>query len=162
MASALASDLKYPALIACDKDSSAVDIARRYIGKCQLSSRVHIELSMAMDILKKYSNPKETDKFDMIFLDADKGNLSNYIEEIIRGSLLCPHDGVIIIDNVLFRGLVLSDVHARSNEPHSHANSIGQTVHHMNKMVSSHPCVSQYSILPMFDGIGIVRLRPCV
>ena len=51
--------------------------------------------------MKELENAKQ--KFDLVFIDADKENYINYYEKSIK---LIDKNGLIIIDNVLWHGEV--------------------------------------------------------
>ena len=75
------------------------DIASEYIFKANLSSRVIQHLGDAMEVI-----PQLDEQWDLIFLDADKINYSNYFD------LFFPYlktGGLIIADNVLWHGHVV-------------------------------------------------------
>jgi len=66
-----------------------------------LKDRINIHLGNAVEIL-----PTLTDEYDMIFIDANKGKYPIFLQEAIRLS----HKGsVIVADNILYKGYVMSD-----------------------------------------------------
>ena len=66
-----------------------------------LSDRINVHIGNAVDIL-----PTFNDNYDMIFIDANKGKYPIFLKEAIRLS----HKGSIIIaDNILYKGYVMSD-----------------------------------------------------
>lgn len=52
--------------------------------------------------------PELEENYDFIFIDAAKGEYSQYLE--LLGPLLLP-DGLLVVDNVLFRGWVVPNSH---------------------------------------------------
>lgn len=58
------------------------------------------------DATKYLVDLEEDDKYDVVFIDAAKGQYLIFLQEAIR---LVKNGGVIIADNVLFKGRVLSD-----------------------------------------------------
>lgn len=96
----------------------------------------------ASDILKELQEP-----FDMIFMDAAKGQYIHFLPDIIR--LLAP-GGVLISDNVLQDGDVLESHYAitkRNRTIHSRMREYLYTIKH-------HPEL-ETAIVPIGDGVAI-------
>jgi caffeoyl-CoA O-methyltransferase len=90
-------------LVTCEIDDHWAQVARRYFEAAGLADRIELRLGPALETLQEL--PK-ADPFDFAFIDADKGNYPAYYEETVR--LLRP-GGLIVIDNVFYRGLVVSE-----------------------------------------------------
>jgi caffeoyl-CoA O-methyltransferase len=90
-------------LITCDVSDEWTGIARRYFNDAGLVDRIDLRLGPALDTLGKLP---DDDPFDFAFIDADKGNYPAYYEECVR--LLRP-GGLIMVDNVFYRGIVVSE-----------------------------------------------------
>lgn len=60
----------------------------------------------AFEILPTINPTSEEDKYDMIFIDANKGKYPFYLSESLR---LMKKSGIIFADNVLYKGYVMSD-----------------------------------------------------
>lgn len=71
----------------------------RYLRKAGLHEKVHQHLAPALEVL-----PAIEGAIDLVFIDADKGNYSNYFDLVI--DRMRP-GGIIIADNVLWNGRVL-------------------------------------------------------
>lgn len=82
--------------VECDVDM--VETAKKNIKKLGLEGTVRVIYAEAMDYLKNIDK-----KYDMIFIDAAKGQYERYFD--ICSNLL-NDNGVIIADNVLYRGMV--------------------------------------------------------
>ncbi|GAA4886297.1 O-methyltransferase [Flaviramulus aquimarinus] len=82
-----------------DINEELVDFQRKYFDKSGYGNQIHQHLGNALDII-----PKLDDTFDLVFIDADKENYSNYFNVII--DKLNP-GGIILSDNVLWSGKVL-------------------------------------------------------
>lgn len=96
----------------------------------------------ASDILKELQEP-----FDMIFMDAAKGQYIHFLPDVIR--LLAP-GGVLISDNVLQDGDVLESHYAitkRNRTIHSRMREYLYTIKH-------HPEL-ETAIVPIGDGVAI-------
>ena len=86
-------------LITCEVDPKAEAIARRYFSESPHGHKIAVRMGPALETIKTLSGP-----LDLIFIDADKANYSNYYEASLP--LLKP-GGLIIADNVLWSGRVL-------------------------------------------------------
>src|ERR1041384_7962014 len=76
--------------------------ARRHIERAPLADRIEIRVGRALDVLPSLDG----ERFDAIFLDADKEPLPTYFDWALR--LLRP-GGLLIADNALWGGKVLDD-----------------------------------------------------
>lgn len=94
---ALVSDDIYITTI--EKDSNRYMEAVGNISKFGLEDRINIILDDAL-------NTEINGMFDMIFIDASKGNNINFFEKYKKN---LDKNGVIITDNLLFHGLVDDD-----------------------------------------------------
>jgi len=86
-------------LITCDVDLKAEAIARRYFNESPPGHKIEIRIGPAHETIKTLSDP-----LDMVFIDADKSNYSNYYEACFP---LVKPGGLIVADNVLWSGKVL-------------------------------------------------------
>jgi len=86
-------------LITCEVDPKAEAIARRYFSESPYGHKITIQMGPAVETIKTLSAP-----LDLVFIDADKANYSNYYEASLP--LLKP-GGLIVADNVLWSGKVL-------------------------------------------------------
>jgi caffeoyl-CoA O-methyltransferase len=86
-------------LITCEVDPKAEAIARRYFSESPHGHKITIRMGPALETIKTLSGP-----FDLVFIDADKANYSNYYEASLP--LLRP-GGLVVADNVLWSGRVL-------------------------------------------------------
>ena len=86
-------------LITCDIDPKAEAIARRYFAESPHGGKIEIRMGPALETMKNLSG-----SLDMVFVDADKGNYTNYYEAALP---LLRTGGLIVADNVLWSGAVL-------------------------------------------------------
>ena len=84
-----------------DKNEELVKIQNKYFSKSKYHKNIIQYTGDAVEII-----PKINSKFDLIFLDADKENYNKYLEIIIPK---LNKKGILISDNVLWHGKVLSD-----------------------------------------------------
>jgi caffeoyl-CoA O-methyltransferase len=86
-------------LITCEIDAKAEAIARRYFAESPHGDKITIRMGPALDTIKTLADP-----LDLVFIDADKVNYSNYYEACLP---LLKFGGLIVADNVLWSGKVL-------------------------------------------------------
>ena len=110
-----------------------------FIDKSEFNNKIKFHIGDALKII-----PNIDLKWDLVFIDADKENYSNYfdlvIEQVKRG-------GWIIADNVLWSGKVLEPIHKNDIET--------QSLKNFNEKVKSDNRVSNL-LLPVRDGMMIM------
>ena len=89
-------------LITLDINAELETMVRMYIADAQLEDVVDFRIGNAIDII-----PTIEDSFDMVFIDADKTNYSNYFDLVIDQ---VSTGGFIIADNVLWSGKVAEEI----------------------------------------------------
>ena len=87
----------------------------------------------------------EDNKYDIVFIDAAKGQYLKFLENGIR---LAKDNGIIIADNVLFKGRVMSDY----NE-HKHRTAVNRLRDYISIINSDERLDS--IILDIGDGIAV-------
>ena len=85
-----------------DKNEELVDFQKKYFDKSDYKYQIKQYLGNALEII-----PTIKDTFDLVFIDADKPNYSNYFHAIINKM---NKGGVIISDNVLWSGKVVAAI----------------------------------------------------
>jgi len=90
-------------LIACDISEEYAAMARRTWQAAGVEDRVELRLGPALGSLDALLAEGQAGTFDMAFIDADKGNYSNYYERALE---LLRRGGLIAADNVLLHGRV--------------------------------------------------------
>lgn len=85
-------------LVTVEINEDMVKIAKKNIKESGLEDKTEIVHSDAYEYLVESS-----DTFDFIFIDAAKGQYEKYFDEAIK---LLNRDGIIVCDNVLFRGMI--------------------------------------------------------
>ncbi|MBI2724021.1 MAG: class I SAM-dependent methyltransferase [Chloroflexi bacterium] len=136
MAAALPADGR---IITCDVDPKAIALAKQYFSRGQYADRIDVRQGPALETMRTLEPG-----FDLIFIDADKGNYANYYEAALP--LLAPR-GIIAIDNVLWSGRVLDPKDDDS-----------RAIVAFNEMVRADVRVEQV-MLTVRDGITLVRRR---
>ena len=89
-------------LVACELSEEFAELAAKNFERAGVGERVELRIGPAAETLAELGPPES---FDLAFIDADKGNNPEYFEACMR--LLRP-GGLIVIDNVLLDGRVLS------------------------------------------------------
>lgn len=84
-----------------ERDLDRVKEARENIKKAEVEDKIHIYEGDAVEILPTFEG-----KYDIVFIDAAKGKYPFFLEQALR---LLNEKGVIIADNVLYKGYVMSD-----------------------------------------------------
>ena len=87
-------------IVALDKNESTNKIAKNFFKKANQDYKIRTIIKPALETLIKIRN----EKFDLIFIDADKMNYKKYYEISLD---LLNKDGLVIIDNVLWHGEVV-------------------------------------------------------
>ena len=86
-------------LIALDKNEETIKVALNFFKKANQDHKIETKIKPALESLDELKN----NKFDMVFIDADKMNYKEYYERSLK---LVDKGGLIIIDNVLWHGEV--------------------------------------------------------
>ena len=129
-------------VIALDKNLETNKIAQNFFNKANQKVKIKTIIKPALDSLIDIK--KENIFFDIVFIDADKTNYTNYYETVIK---LVKKNALIIIDNVLWHGEV-----ADENNNDKFTNIIRE----FNSHVKNDNRVEQI-ILPIGDGLTICR-----
>ena len=129
-------------IIALDKNIETNKIANDFFKKANQDKKIKTIVKPALETLEEFTN--DNLKFDIIFIDADKTNYTNYYESVIQ---LIKKDGLIIIDNVLWHGEVADE---NNNEKFTNI------IREFNTHVKNDNRVEQI-ILPIGDGLTVCR-----
>ena len=84
-----------------ERESDRVQEAKQNIKKAEVQDKIHIFEGDAVEIL-----PTLTENYDVVFIDAAKGKYPFFLKEALR---CLNKGGIIIADNVLYKGYVMSD-----------------------------------------------------
>jgi caffeoyl-CoA O-methyltransferase len=125
-------------LITLEIEPNHADFARRHLTRAGVADRVEVRVGRALDLLPALDG----ERFDAVFLDADKEPLPTYFDWALR--LLRP-GGVLIADNALWGGRVLDD---RVDDAATRA------VREFNRKLATDPRVIGI-VVPTHDGVGI-------
>ena len=143
--SALSMSLGLPddgSLITLDKNKETNNTAMKFFRKASQDKKITTILKPALESLKEFKKDKFS--FDLIFIDADKGNYQNYYDAAID---LVKQSGLIIIDNVLWHGEVADE---------NNNDKFTNIIRDFNKYVQNDKKTEQV-IIPLGDGLTICR-----
>lgn len=84
-----------------ERDTERVKEARENIKRAEVEDKINIYEGDAVEIL-----PTLNDEYDVVFIDAAKGKYPFFLNQALR---MIRQGGVIIADNVLYKGYVMSD-----------------------------------------------------
>ena len=91
-------------IVTLDKNIETNKVAREFFKKANQDQKIKTILSPALESLIELK--KDNNIFDMVFIDADKENYQKYYDYSLE---LIKKNGLIIIDNVLWRGEVVDE-----------------------------------------------------
>jgi len=129
-------------LVTIEIEPKHAEFAKRYLERAGLVNKVEIRIGRALDVLPSLDG----ERFDAVFIDADKEPMPNYFEWALR--LLRP-GGLLIADNTLWGGRVFDD--AEQDEKTT-------AVREFNRRMATDPRILSI-LVPTHDGvaIGVVR-----
>jgi predicted O-methyltransferase YrrM len=136
-------------LVTLEADAKHAAVAKANIARAELNDTVKLILGKAQDTLPKVA-ADGMGPFDLIFIDADKKSLPEYLTWSIK---LSRPGGLIIVDNVIREGNVID---AGSKDPDV------QGVRRMNEMIvaDSRLCATAIQTVGAkgYDGFAVIRL----
>ena len=134
-----------PEIVTIERDEKMIELANVNLNKFNLSDKIKIEQGDCLEVLEKLNEP-----FDLIFMDAGKGHYNHFLPHCLR---LLKQDGVIVADNVLFRGMVASQelVKRRKITIVKRMRTYLELVTQDKNLITS--------VIPMGDGIAVTKRR---
>ena len=127
-------------VITIDIQEDTNKVAQSYAAKTEYASRIEFLLGSAIELI-----PTLVETFDMVFIDADKPNYSNYYDLVFNR---VADGGYIIADNVLWGGKVVAEIKDENT----------QALHDFNQKVLADDRVENV-LLPVRDGLMIIRKK---
>lgn len=125
-------------ILSLEIDPARAEFARRHIARAGFAHVVEVRVGAALHLLPALDG----ERFDAVFLDADKEPLPTYFEWALR--LLRP-GGLVIADNALRGGRVLD---ADDADPDVRG------VRELNRKLAADPRVTGL-VLPIGDGVAV-------
>ncbi|WP_209122865.1 O-methyltransferase [Alkalihalobacillus sp. BA299] len=130
-------------VVTIERDEHRYQQALQFIERAELSDRIEIIFGDALQVGERL---EFYPPFDVLFIDAAKGQYEKFFqiyEPFVRSG------GLIISDNVLFRGFVAEEIIENKN----HAN-MAKKLRHYNEWLMKNEQFST-TILPVGDGIAL-------
>ncbi|WP_425635775.1 O-methyltransferase [Algoriphagus yeomjeoni] len=128
-------------LITLDINDELETMVRGFFEESGLADQIDYRLGNALEIIPMLTGP-----FDMVFIDADKINYSNYYDLIIEKM---NSGGIILADNVLWSGKILVEEGQKIDKD-------TQALLDFNTMIQNDPRVEN-ALLPIRDGVMMAR-----
>jgi len=125
-----------------EKFKEFFDIAKYNFKKNKFDKKINIYNGDAMNVLKKLTKIK----FDLIFLDGDKGKYLKIFKIIEKNNI--KKGSIIIVDNFFFHGDVLNKT---QSEKGSGVKKLGFYISKSKKY--------NVTLLPIYDGIALLKRK---
>jgi len=122
-------------VVTIDPSDEMINAARGYLRRAGLLDRVEIKRGKALEVM-----PHLDETFDLLFIDAVKEEYSRYLD---LGLPRLRTGGVVIVDNLLWGGLVAS----------GDTESSTVALREFNRYFMNHPQLLA-EVLPVGDGLG--------
>ncbi len=129
-------------ITALDKNQETSEIAVSFFKKAAQENKIKLIISPALESLNNLNDQKQ--KFDLVFIDADKENYKNYFNHSLD---LIDKDGLIVIDNVLWHGEVVDN---------NKQDKLTVSIREFNSYVNENKRVENL-IIPLGDGLTVCR-----
>jgi caffeoyl-CoA O-methyltransferase len=127
-------------IITCDRDAVLPKMGEPFWEKSGRNSQIKFKLGNALETLSDLAD--QNFRCDLMFIDADKNAYDQYYE---YGLLFLSKGGLMVIDNVLWRG----DVAQENGDP------VVRSLRALNKKIHEDPRIFPL-LLPFSDGITIL------
>jgi caffeoyl-CoA O-methyltransferase len=129
-------------VITIDKNEELETLQNKYFKKSGYRNQIEQKVGNALEII-----PKINEKFDLVFIDADKSNYVNYFHLIIDKM---NSGGIILSDNVLWSGKVVEALDPKDLDT--------KVLLDYNKLLNSDDRIETV-LLPIRDGLTISRVK---
>ncbi len=129
-------------VIALDKNQETSKTAVNFFKKANQENKIKLIIAPALESLNNLNDKKQ--KFDLVFIDADKENYINYFNHSVD---LIKKDGLILIDNVLWYGEVVDN---------NKQDRLTVSIREFNNYVNEDKRVENL-IIPIGDGLTVCR-----
>ncbi|MCL7762031.1 O-methyltransferase [Polaribacter sp. Z014] len=139
LAEGLASEGK---IFTLDKNEELENLQNKYFEKSGFRSQIKQIVGNAIEII-----PTIDEKFDLVFIDADKKNYINYFHLIIDKM---NSGGIILSDNVLWSGKVVEKLDAKDKDT--------KVLLAYNKLLNTDDRIETV-LLPIRDGLTVSRVK---
>lgn len=134
-------------IVTIERDEKRYEKALYYMEKTGTKNQITALLGDALEIFPTLSHEES---FDVIFIDAAKGQNKQFFTQY---ETLLSNNGVIITDNVLFKGLVVkTDIASRN------LRALVRKIKSYNEWLAQHPAYDTV-FLSVGDGIAISKKK---
>lgn len=134
-----------PEIVTIERDPKMIELAKVNLERFNLQHKIKIMEGDCLEILENLD-----ESFDLIFMDAGKGHYNHFLPHCLR---LLKEDGIIIADNVLFRGMVATDELVKRRK----ITIVKRMRTYLDMVCSDESLIT--SVIPMGDGIAITKRR---
>jgi len=128
-------------IVTLDVNPETNRIAQSFWNRSPHGKKIRAVLAPALETMELL----EGSSFDLVFIDADKGNYLNYLNKALP---LLKSRGVILVDNVLWSGQVLS--HPKDSDTAS--------IQQLNEFVAKSSTLVA-TLVPIRDGIYVIQKK---
>ena len=126
-----------------ERDEKRILEAKENIKKAEVEGKINIYEGDAVEIL-----PTLNKKYDVVFIDAAKGKYPFFLKEALR---MIKPTGVILADNILYKGYVMSDYNK-----HKQRTAV-RNLREYIKEVTENPNI-ETEILEVGDGLAVSKI----
>ncbi|MCB0430829.1 MAG: class I SAM-dependent methyltransferase [Flavobacteriales bacterium] len=123
-----------------DVNEELEDMVKTYVKKAGMEDRIRLHIGTAAEVI-----PTLKETFDLVFIDADKENYSNYYDLVFDK---VRKGGFIIADNVLWSGKVVDPLELQDDET--------MALVAYSRKVTQDPRVENV-LMPVRDGLMVAR-----
>ena len=133
-------------LVALELDERVAAFAREAFDDAPHGGRIEVRVGPAGESLAALA--AEGARFDLVFVDADKGGYGAYLDALLDGGLLAP-GGVVCVDNTLLQGRPWAAAEGERGEN-------GEAIAEFNRRVADDDRLEQV-LVPLRDGVTLIR-----
>ena len=143
-------------LVTIEHNDEMEDSIRRNLALSPLGEKIELKIGDAKKILEQLGNElanqskgngENYEKFDLVFIDADKKEYCDYLELVLP---LMREGGWILADNTLWDGHIVDPAYDKDKQ------TIGLRDFNDKVMANEH---LEKVILPLRDGLTIIRVK---
>lgn len=129
-------------IITIDKNEELENLQNKYFEKSGFRNQIIQKVGNALSII-----PEIDEKFDLVFIDADKSNYVNYFHLIINKM---NAGGIILSDNVLWNGKVIEPLNPKDKDT--------KMLLEYNALLNKDDRIETV-LLPIRDGLTVSRVK---
>lgn len=127
-----------------ERDEERIEQAKSNFVKAEVQDKIILHEGDAVEIL-----PTLNEKYDIVFIDAAKGKYPFFLEQALR---MINEKGIIIADNVLYKGYVMSDYN--KHKQRTAVRNLREYIARVNEDANL-----ETKILEVGDGLAISKIK---